>query len=718
MADIVNTGTSANDGTGDDLRTAFTLVNERLQQLLGTLSQITWAPGLAIEATPARQWTVVAGQAYVAASNHTAGATFAADLALGRWLAVDVGQLVIDLDSASPGKGGDIVRHSSGLSVNAMFDGLLAVNARRDVAAMLRKVCARMAAGVVVKIACYGDSTTDGSGTTGVTLNAVDGSGNAVGTSDHISDAPNAWPAKMRTLLREMFGNTSIAVGNAGYSGKGLDGGWALANYDAAITNNPAIGTPDVCFIAFGLNDIVAAGSQIEGHATQTRLLCQKLLSNGTVPVLLTCDPFYRVSPDIRDHKEASRQIDEVKASLAAELGVPIIDMGMELRQWLERNRDGHRWAVLQPDGLHFGDLGHSMKAAIAARHLFRDVFHFQGTRQQIMQLDSRSSYAGPYTSMGLTTNSDQGGNPFGTVAAGTVMSKLWVWNDQPDAELIYRQTDGDGYDDATFATPPAIRITERTVGVVRTVRPEGTGPQSALWSLSDMPVRLGAIPYGLVSVEYLAGAEVSGIAWYGPFELWRTVPGSRVRSDALAGGGEVVSLVPDAGLGCELVPERADGSNVFGLLAGEAVSILVDATLPVQCGVVLAHAAGWGSGTGYGTRGFLYVFRGAAADYVGVGRVDQSGAVTFTILGTLTGLDLTGRAQFRVRISRNGTSKRIEVFPGWSLLAGGQTFDVPSTGAAVHMSGAMGGLWWNRLAGSGVQEATLHRLLKIQGAA
>ena len=99
MADIVNTGTAADTGTGDELRTAFTLINDRFQQLLGTLSQITWATGLAIQATPARQWTVVAGQAYVATSNHIAGATFAADLAAGKWLAVDVAQLQSDLSA-------------------------------------------------------------------------------------------------------------------------------------------------------------------------------------------------------------------------------------------------------------------------------------------------------------------------------------------------------------------------------------------------------------------------------------------------------------------------------------------------------------------------------------------------------------------------------------------------------------------------------------------
>ena len=117
MADIVNTGATANDGSGDPLRTAFQLINERLQQLLGTLSQITWAPGLSITATPLRQWTVVAGQAYVAASNHTAGATFAADLAAGRWLAVDVAQLIADLNSAAPGFGGAMVRLEDGRTI-------------------------------------------------------------------------------------------------------------------------------------------------------------------------------------------------------------------------------------------------------------------------------------------------------------------------------------------------------------------------------------------------------------------------------------------------------------------------------------------------------------------------------------------------------------------------------------------------------------------------
>jgi lysophospholipase L1-like esterase len=135
MADIVNTGTAPNDGTGDDLRTAFTLVNERLQQLLGTLSQITWAPGLVIEATPARQWAVVDGLAYVAASNHTAGATFADDLADGKWLAADVATAISSVQSIrdelnlfagslSASTGAALVGSSDGRSVELRLQSL------------------------------------------------------------------------------------------------------------------------------------------------------------------------------------------------------------------------------------------------------------------------------------------------------------------------------------------------------------------------------------------------------------------------------------------------------------------------------------------------------------------------------------------------------------------------------------------------------------------
>lgn len=106
---IVNTGQTANDGTGDTLREAFRLIEQRLNDIIGITEQITWSAGLAVQATPVRQWTVQSGQAYAAASNHTAGASFAADLAAGRWVSVDALALAArldDLELSAPARNG------------------------------------------------------------------------------------------------------------------------------------------------------------------------------------------------------------------------------------------------------------------------------------------------------------------------------------------------------------------------------------------------------------------------------------------------------------------------------------------------------------------------------------------------------------------------------------------------------------------------------------
>ncbi len=102
MADVVNVGITDNDGNGDTLRAAFSQINTRFNELLGTIDGgDAWAPTTAYTATPVRQWVINAGQAYVAAENHTSGATFAADLAAGKWYAVDSAQLRADLLASS-----------------------------------------------------------------------------------------------------------------------------------------------------------------------------------------------------------------------------------------------------------------------------------------------------------------------------------------------------------------------------------------------------------------------------------------------------------------------------------------------------------------------------------------------------------------------------------------------------------------------------------------
>jgi hypothetical protein len=102
MTNVINVGTTDNDGTGDTLRAAFTQINARFNEILGQLTGgDAWAAGVTYTATPVRNWVIESGNAYVAASNHVSGGTFAADFAAGKWLAADSAQILVDLASSS-----------------------------------------------------------------------------------------------------------------------------------------------------------------------------------------------------------------------------------------------------------------------------------------------------------------------------------------------------------------------------------------------------------------------------------------------------------------------------------------------------------------------------------------------------------------------------------------------------------------------------------------
>lgn len=113
MSNVVNTGAAANDGTGDPLRVAFQAINGKFvaqdteitrrfnEAGMLLVNRGEWAAAMAYESSPQREWVTNGGQAYVATSNHISGANFATDLAAGKWLAVDVAQLITDLAAPS-----------------------------------------------------------------------------------------------------------------------------------------------------------------------------------------------------------------------------------------------------------------------------------------------------------------------------------------------------------------------------------------------------------------------------------------------------------------------------------------------------------------------------------------------------------------------------------------------------------------------------------------
>lgn len=113
----VDIGNAPNDDQGDPLRTAFDKINQRFAELRVFLNNRgDWAPNTAYTADPNRDWVIVDGVGYLATSNHTSGATFAADLADGKWVEADallaiaeVDTLRDDLASSATGKGAELV---------------------------------------------------------------------------------------------------------------------------------------------------------------------------------------------------------------------------------------------------------------------------------------------------------------------------------------------------------------------------------------------------------------------------------------------------------------------------------------------------------------------------------------------------------------------------------------------------------------------------------
>lgn len=616
-----------------------------------------------------------------------------------------------ELSSDAEGKGAGMI-HYSGTTLDKALG-------RKRKAASLHNICARMAAGEVVKLAAIGDSTTDGNHSTGHTINPVDAEGNAIGNTDHEATAPNAWPAKLKALLRAMFQNTNIEVWNAGYSGKRMDNGWALQNYDKAVTDNPFYGTPDLGFVAFSLNDAAIEGSQIDDHVTQSRLLCTKMLDAGTLPVLVASDAMWLVAPNVRDHKEVSRQLDEAKRALAAELDIPFFDVSMIQREWMERNLDGYRWAIEQFDGLHGQDDWQAFKATATAVFLFRDTFVYDGSAPQQLQLmDSRAGRIPTASANTQSTNMRQGVSMFHDVSGGQVLATAWIWNTDPNAEFIYRGINGEGWDSEDFGAAPLIRITEFIKGnVVAEKTPAGAGLQATIYSLSELPYRISGLPYGLVKVEYIAGSDPVSTHWIGAFELWSTVPGSRAYSDCLQVG--VYQSVGGPASEVELLPERHDGSNVFGLTGGEYVDVFVEAALATRAGVVIAHANSWGGEPDrpYGSKGFLYLLRGAFdATTLGVGHVQPDGAISYIPLLDVANINLAGRQKFRVRMYRNGANRCVSVYPGWDFSATPETLTLDSTGVVLPLAGAIGGVYFEPAAPGVYRQSSIYQIFKRQG--
>jgi lysophospholipase L1-like esterase len=588
------------------------------------------------------------------------------------------------------------------------------------------QIVAMMAAGEEVNIACYGDSGTDGNETTGWTANPVSGD-TPVANSDHQATAPNAWPAKLETILRAMYGNTNINVFNAGYSGRQMNDGWARENYDAAITENPFYGnggarTIHITLIDFGCNDIKDADF-LDAHVLETERVLWHAMSLGTLPIITTSVPIFRSDlSDDRDLRTASRIMNVAKFAIAkkyARFGVECWDVDLAMRQWWERNLDGHRWVEDQNDGLHAQDEGHAFRAGFVAARLFRDTVPvIDATPLNLAPFDSRADYLGS-TNFGFS-NEQTGVTRWyanirfegGEYTPSQQLMEAWVWNEQPDCTLIYRHISNDGCGDRDNS--PSITVTDYVTGdELFDDKVDNSGANyTEARNYYDRPSPVCRLAYGLNRVVLRAPPNNSATIFYGWFQMapnWK--PGwdssffkRRANLNALAHTGE---LFHRAVTGEEYVlsEESPDGANVLAFgRDGKACEAFLELQLDVGTGFAFLCGRGFfmdETRGQYSTAGLLFYRLDDNSVRLYYWGVRDDGSPRYSSGSPIDSYDSWatggGLRKLKIKLSRNGDDQRVQIFSDWTETT--EIFDL-SRGSADDMfpyAGYIGDLWSNR---------------------
>lgn len=608
-----------------------------------------------------------------------------------KWQPVDVSD-VLRKDLANP-TGSGLVGFSDSLTYPTGTIGNYILQLKNEIARrsipQLERYMAYMAAGKIIKIACYGDSTTDGNGTTGWVINETNSDGTAAG-KNHNSTSPNTWPVRLQTLLNDMYGTGNIKVFNAGYSGKRMDNGWAYDNYDAAIPNSE-FGRCDIVIIDFGLNDTAESGSQVDNHVTQTLKLLLKIIDSGSLPVLLTSGPDYRVDTDGGDgwdNKEVSRQINQAKTSIGSELHVPVIDKASLMKDWLEKNNDGYAWGTVQSDGLHFGDIGHFYQAGVVAKHIFGDIINVpQNGRETIGYMDSRAgSLAGRNWTTSIT-GTRFGKNPlypdsFISANPGAQLLEMWVWCEGVDTSCIYRCVDNDGQ--ASASNTAIINVQGSAVSGLQlyNAAPPNSGFGYAALRYTDMPMALCRFQMGLNKVTYSGPtASLGNSLFHGYFEFvdgWKQ--GGKVlntpsypRNNLLDSTGKIYHYQSASSLTAPTVfsaIEDAKGSNVLGLSPMNGTTILtMELSIGKGYGLVLMGAKGFQGSTKYSEAG-LILYRDATGiiSIRNYGKDAVTSAVTISsALASSSSAYAFSMKELRIDFTRTSTGLVITVYPDWN---------------------------------------------------
>ena len=416
----------------------------------------------------------------------------------------------------------------------------------------LAEIGTRCATGEAVKIAAYGDSTVLG--------------------NDSV-ESYNNWPNRLASILGVITGNGSVAVYNVGTGGKKIIDGWAAANFDAQIEDDPTNTAAQYVLICFGLNDIKDDGSpgwDADLYKTKYGELIAQVRASGRVPVVVSS--WIISAAAIRPVTLIQSDLLNEQREVASENRVAFLDTNAMLAQWWrDRNSSGNRFPEVQPDGTHYKDAPHIVIAQFMAREIFAhrivDVKH--GSRVGVHNYSYASTVSVAYD--------DEVNNFFGVAplvtASGTENTALdaWVWSDR-ERKVVYVSVDRDkGSAAATAVFTPAGTPDTQSVAV-----DVGAAAVQATDRPSEVHIEVGTIPYGMTRLRYKM--DVAGTNPVGYFLIIDDYEPVSISAYTVATVDEL------------FLPEKWFASpNVIAKQASDRFSILVNGSIPVGWGVVLS---------------------------------------------------------------------------------------------------------------------------------
>jgi lysophospholipase L1-like esterase len=214
-----------------------------------------------------------------------------------------------------------------------------------------------------VNIICYGDSITYGY------------------TGSVQVDTP--YPARLQSNLRNHFNNQVITVVNKGTNGQTSTQGLANMDTDVIALN------PDLVIILYGIND-VAVGTSLSDYASNLKLMVEKCITAGIVPMLLNPPPtFYpQWSEPTSDTNKLIYLYSGIVEGIAKLYDIGFMDFNKKIMElYLDQI---YSYNYLQPDNfVHFNALGYLLMGDLVFWGLF-------DPDSRVLELDQRKDITIP----------------------------------------------------------------------------------------------------------------------------------------------------------------------------------------------------------------------------------------------------------------------------------------------------------------------------------